>query len=136
MDLEAITAALAARLREIEGLYVYDRWPGTPSQVPCCVIMPPDTIRYTETSRRGLDIATFYLLVIVGRMSPTSHATLLGYLSGTGAASFITKIGEDRTLGGAVAAIKVTEVTTGLYVVARNSSDETLGCEIAVEIAA
>lgn len=135
LDLAAIREALADRLATIPGLYVYRQWPGTPSILPCAVIFPPDSVDYSKTSQRGLDLATWDVLTLVGPLAPTSQAFLEGLMSDVGDLSVITCLYEDRRLGGLVSNLRVPEITTGMYAVSRNANDDVAGCEFRVEIA-
>lgn len=135
LDLTAIRSAMATRLRNIDGIYVYEQWPGTPQVVPCLVIFPPDKIDYSKTFKRGIDEATWELLALVGPMSPISQQWLEQLMSGVGARSVIQCLGADRTLGGTVSNLKVPEATTGIYSVPMSGGTQSLiGVEFTIMV--
>ena len=90
LDLAAIREALHGQLSDaLDGVFVYELWPGTPQIFPCVVLFPPDRVDYQRTAHRGLDMATWELLALAGRMSPTSQAWLEGLMSGAGDLSVV-----------------------------------------------
>lgn len=136
LDLAAIREALAAQLDTIDGLFVYRQWPGQPSILPCIVLWPPESIDYSRTFQRGLDIATWHLVALVGPVSPTSQAFLEGLMSGTGALSVITCLRANPKLEGLISNSKVTGVESGIYSLGTGGNDSVIGCEITLEVAA
>jgi hypothetical protein len=74
---------------------------------------------YDFTLNRGFDSATLSVLVIVGRMSESAAQDRLdGYLQSSGATSIKTAIEADKTLGGAVQTLRVTQAVSGTITVA------------------
>lgn len=137
LDLSGIREAMADQLRQLDGVFVYERWPGTPQVVPCLVIFPPDRIDYSKTFARGLDEATWQLLALVGPMSPTGQTLLEALMSGTGDHSVIECLGQDRTLGGVVSGLKVPEATSGVYSVPMSGGTQALlGVEFTITVMA
>ena len=135
LNLVAIREAMAARLRNINGVFVYEQWPGTAQQVPCLVIFPPDRIDYSKTFNRGTDESTWMLLALAGPMSPTAQRILEQLMSGTGSLSVIQCLGADRTLGGTVSTLKVPEANTGIFSVPMSGGTQNLiGVEFTVTV--
>jgi hypothetical protein len=135
-DVVATREALATVLGALPGLTVYRRFPGTPMSFPCLIVWPPSRIDYTKASRGALDIAEWDLTLLAGRQSADAQDVLERYLSGVGEHSIIEALYADRTLGGVVSALHVTEAVTGLYAVSVGQNNEILGFDLTVEVAA
>jgi hypothetical protein len=98
---------VAARLRTIDGLRVYDTLPGT-VEAPAAVVIPgaPSSvdgtfIRFDGSFGRGHDDITVTIVLIVGTASDRSAQELLDeYLSGDGEQSVKAAVEGDETLGG------------------------------------
>lgn len=104
-----IRTALAANLSTISGLRT-SAW--VPDNInPPIAVIRPDSITFDAAFARGLDDMTFLVLVIVGRVDERSaQAKLDAYCETTGASSIKRAIESDRTLGGAVSDLRVTEM--------------------------
>jgi len=104
-----IRTGLAANVGTINGL----RTSATvPDQInpPVAVVMP-SRISYDRAYHRGLDEYEFTVTVFVGRAEERVAQNLLdGYCNPTGTSSVKTAIEGDRTLGGAVSDLRVTEM--------------------------
>ena len=104
-----IRTALAANLSTISGLRT-SAW--VPDNInPPIAVIRPDSITFDAAFARGIDDMTFLVLVIVGRVDERSaQAKLDAYCETTGASSIKRAIESDRTLGGAVSDLRVTEM--------------------------
>jgi hypothetical protein len=108
-------------LQTVSGLRVLDTLPDSaniPTNGALAVIGMLD-MTYDFTLNRGFDSATLSVLVIVGRMSESAAQDRLdGYLQSSGATSIKTAIEADKTLGGAVQTLRVTQAVSGTITVA------------------
>ena len=108
-------------LQAVTGLRVLDTLPDSaniPTNGALAVVGMLD-ITYDFTLNRGFDSATLSVLVIVGRMSESAAQDRLdGYLQSSGATSIKTAIEADKTLGGAVQTLRVTQAVSGTITVA------------------
>ncbi len=109
-------------LQAVTGLRVLDTLPDSaniPTNGALAVVGMLD-ITYDFTLNRGFDSATLSVLVIVGRMSESAAQNRLdGYLQSTGNTSSIkAAIEADKTLGGAVQTLRVTQAVSGTITVA------------------
>lgn len=105
---------LKTNLQTITGLRVYDLIPEIPTP-PCAVVGQLD-FTFDIDNARGLDRAEVDIYVIVQRFSERAGQDKLDtFLSGTGASSIKTAIESDRTLGGAVSTLRVTNAQSGTY---------------------
>lgn len=134
LDLVAIRLALHTELSKIDGLYVYKVPPSTPSIFPCALIYPPQEIDWKKTAK--LDMATYELLVLVGRAAPDNFATLEAYMSGTGDKSIIKTLYANPTLDNTISNLRLPNLSTGIYSVSRSSGEDVLGVEFNVEVMA
>lgn len=109
-SLGAVRTALKGRLEVISGLRVYDLWPEQVN-VPCAIIMPPESGQFAEhqltftgdLSRYSLEIL---VLVQFGTLrSAQTEADAL--LSATSTGSIHGALDADRTLGGVVHYVNV-----------------------------
>lgn len=108
-------------LQSVSGLRVLDTLPDSaniPTNGALAVVGMLD-MTYDFTLNRGFDSATLSVLVIVGRMSESAAQDRLdGYLQSSGATSIKTAIEADKTLGGAVQTLRVTQAVSGTITVA------------------
>jgi hypothetical protein len=108
-------------LEKVSGLRVLDTLPDSaniPTNGALAVVGMVD-MTYDFTINRGFDSATLSVLVIVGRMSESAAQDRLdGYLQSSGATSIKTAIEADKTLGGAVQTLRVTQAVSGTITVA------------------
>lgn len=110
MSITAIRQALATNLETISGLrtsyYITDN-----PNPPVAVVAPP-TIKYDQTFGRGLDEYSFQVIVLVTRADERIGQELIdAYCAPAGAGSVKAAIESDRTLGGLVADLRVTDMT-------------------------
>ena len=108
-------------LQAVSGLRVLDTLPDS-ANIPtngALVVVGMLDMTYDFTLNRGFDSATLSVLVIVGRMSESAAQDRLdGYLQSSGATSIKTAIEADKTLGGAVQTLRVTQAVSGTITVA------------------
>ncbi len=91
MDVEAVLDELAARLRTIDGLEVWDSIPDRLSKLPAAVVALPDEIEFDAGGRRFTDMMTVPVLVAFSRIVPRVGKRELGaFASGRGARSVKT----------------------------------------------
>lgn len=102
--------AIAANLATISGLRVSYYILDNPNP-PVAVVAPP-TIKYDQTFGRGLDEYSFQVIVLVTRADERIGQELIDtYCAPVGAGSVKAAIESDRTLGGLVADLRVTDMT-------------------------
>jgi hypothetical protein len=110
LDVNATMDAIGVRLATISGLRVYD-YPADSVTVPAGVVGLPELVVYDETYRRGLDMATLDVHVLVSKVSDrASRDAISGYLT-------TVKAAVDGTLGGAVADARVAEARSNTITV-------------------
>ena len=108
-DIAAIRAGIATNLGTITGLRTSSFVPDVLN--PPVAVVRPDNIAFDTAFARGLDTLEFVVMTIVGRVDErTSQARLDAYCNSTGASSVKRAIESDRTLGGAVSDLRVTEM--------------------------
>lgn len=116
-----IRTGLATNLAKINGLRTSSF---VPDQVnPPIAVVIPARITFDAAFKRGLDTFEFTVMVIVGRADERTAQNLLdGYCNSTGATSVKTAIESDRTLGGVVQDLRVTELRNiGPVVIGENT---------------
>lgn len=111
-----IRDGIAARLALIDGLRVSAHVPDAP-RPPLATVLP-ERITFDVNARRGLDTLLFVVLVMVGRASDRGAQTQLDALI-SGPNNVKDTLEGDRTLGGIVDTLRVTEM--------RNYSMEAVG---------
>lgn len=101
---------LADNLATISGLRVSYFIPDNPNP-PQAIVAPP-TIRYDQSFGRGLDEYSFQVIVFATRADERTGQDLIdSYCAPIGAGSVKAAIESDRTLGGLVADLRVTDMT-------------------------
>ena len=107
--LSGMRSGIATNLAAISGLRTAATMPDQPNP-PIAVVMP-QSVSYDTAFGRGLDTYEFVVLVVVGRVDERTAQNLLdGYCNPTGAPSIKTAIESDRTLGGEVNDLRVTDM--------------------------
>lgn len=102
--------ALANNIATISGLRVSYFIPDNPNP-PQAIVAPP-TIRYDQSFGRGLDEYSFQVIVFATRADERTGQDLIdSYCAPVGAGSIKAAIESDRTLGGLVADLRVTDMT-------------------------
>jgi hypothetical protein len=116
MDIAAVKAAIASKIREIEGLAAYDHVPDSP-EIPCAVVFGPELITFDATMGRGSDDYRFGVVVLVGRTDvENGQAILNSYLLPGGPTSIKQRVEDDvdqeqgSTLDGLVDIVRVSEI--------------------------
>lgn len=105
-----IRDGLGTRLATITGLRVSADIPDNPN--PPIAVIGPNTVSYDTAFQGGLTTYTFVVTVIVARVSERQAQTRLdAYASTSGTQSIKEAIEGDRSLGGIVADVRVTEMT-------------------------
>lgn len=105
-----IRDGLATRLATITGLRQSADLPDNPN--PPIAVVGPNTVAYDTAFQGGLTTYTFVITVIVARVSERqAQARLDAYASTSGNQSIKEAIEGDRTLGGKVADVRVTEMS-------------------------
>ena len=104
-----IRNGIATNLGTITGLRT-SAW--VPDNInPPIAIVRPESVAYDTAFQRGLDQLEFVVLTIVGRVDErTAQSRLDAYCDTTGTSSIKRAIESDRTLGGAVSDLRVTEM--------------------------
>lgn len=113
ITISAVRDAAQTQLATITGLRCYDLIPDT-INVPAAIVGQLEIV-WDETMQRGLDAATFDVLIVASRMSDRSAQDKLdGFLAGTGASSVKTVLeagSPNGTLNGTVSTIRVVRAT-------------------------
>lgn len=113
ITISAVRDACVTQLSTITGLRTYDLIPDTVN-VPAAVVGNLE-LTWDEAMHRGLDFASFDVLLITSRMSDRSAQDKLdAYLAGTGASSVKTVLeagSPTGTLNGTVSTVRVTRAT-------------------------
>lgn len=106
--LSDIRSGIATNLGTISGLRTAAFVPDEPK--PPIAIVFPENITFDTAFGRGLDTFTFTVQVIVSKVSDrNAQANLDGYCNPSGASSVKAAIESDKTLGGLVQDLRVTE---------------------------
>lgn len=110
MTVAQIRAGLAKNLRDnIPGLRVSETIPDQPN--PPMAIISLESVDYDQTFQRGMSEYNFTISVLAGRVSErTSQARLDSYID-PGSATIKTAIEKDKTLGGVVFDVRVSEMS-------------------------
>jgi len=106
--LSDIRTGLATNLATIDGLRTSAFVPDEPK--PPIAVIFPDNISFDTAFNRGLDTYSFSVQVIVSKVSDrNAQSNLDGYCNPDGAQSVKAAIESDRTLGGLIQDLRVTE---------------------------
>lgn len=110
VTISEIRDGLATRLATITGLRQSPDLPDNPN--PPIAVVGPNTVGYDTSFQGGLTTYTFVITVIVARVSERqAQARLDAYASTSGNQSIKEAIEGDKTLGGKVADVRVTEMS-------------------------
>lgn len=127
----SIRTALATAMSSISGLRTSATVPDAP-RPPQAIVMP-DRIDYDLDMVRGADRFYFTIILLVARADDrAAQNNLDGYI--TGASSIKTAIESDRTLGGVVDTVRVTQMRN--YAAVSVGEVLYLGAEFDVEVVA
>lgn len=111
MSIKSVREGIAANLDAITGLHVLAFVPDNPT--PPMAVVVPSNVRFDTAFHRGSDEYTMEVLVIVARASERgAQDTLDAYCDSSGSSSVKQAIEADRSLGGAAASLRVTDITT------------------------
>jgi len=106
--LSEIRTGIATNLGTISGLRTSAYVPDEPK--PPIAIIFPENISFDTAFGRGLDTYTFTVQVIVSKISDrNAQSNLDGYCNPSGASSIKAALESDKTLGGLVQDLRVTE---------------------------
>jgi hypothetical protein len=107
--LSEIRTGIATNLSSITGLRTAAVMPDNPS--PPIAVVQPDSINFDNTFQRGMQTYTFTVIVLVGRVAERSAQNAIdAFCSSTGASSIKLAIERDKTLGGKVYDLRVTDM--------------------------
>lgn len=107
--LSEIRSGLATNLATINGLRTSAFVPDEPK--PPMAIIFPETIEFDTAFGRGLDTYTFTIQLIVSKISErNAQSNLDSYCNPDGPSSVKAAIEKNRTLGGLIQDLRVTEV--------------------------
>jgi hypothetical protein len=108
-QLSEIRTGIATNLASITGLRTAAVMPDNPS--PPIAIVQPDSISFDDTFNRGMQTYTFTVVVLVGRVAERSAQNAIdAFCSSTGTSSIKLAIERDKTLGGKVYDLRVTDM--------------------------
>lgn len=108
MSLQDIREGLAANLSTIRGLRTSFFVPDNPS--PPIVLITPQRVEYDSSFNRGVDEYTFEVRLLAARSSDRGGQRILdSYCAKSGATSIKAAIESDKTLGGVVDSVRVTD---------------------------
>jgi hypothetical protein len=110
MTIKDMRAGIAKNLRDnVPGLRVSETIPDQPN--PPMAVISLETVNYDQTFQRGMSEYQFTVSVIAGRVSErTAQARLDSYID-PGSATIKTAIETDRSLGGKVFDVRVSEMS-------------------------
>jgi hypothetical protein len=103
-------AGIAKNLRDnIPGLRVAETIPDQPN--PPMAVISLESVNYDQTFQRGMSEYTFTVSVLAGRVSERNAQSRLDSYIDPGSATIKTAIEKDKSLGGAVFDVRVTEMS-------------------------
>ena len=103
-------AGIAKNLRDnVPGLRVSETIPDSPS--PPVAIISLDTVNYDQTFQRGMTEYLFVVSVLAGRVSERNAQRRLDSYIDPGSATVKTAIESDKSLGGKVFDVRVSEMS-------------------------
>jgi len=110
MTIKDMRAGIAKNLRDnIPGLRVSETIPDQPN--PPMAVISLETVNYDQTFQRGMTEYLFTVSVLAGRVSErTAQARLDSYID-PGSATIKTAIESDKSLGGKVFDVRVSEMS-------------------------
>jgi hypothetical protein len=110
MTIADIRAGLGKNLRDnIPGLRVAETIPDSPN--PPQAIISLDTVNYDQTFQRGMSEYIFIVSVLAGRVSERNAQRRLDSYIDPGSATVKTAIESDKSLGGKVFDVRVSEMS-------------------------
>jgi len=111
IDIQAIRDGLATNLATISGLRTSGDVPDNPN--PPIAVVFLESVQYDEAFRDGLTTMIFKVMVIVSRADDrTAQRKLNQYISPDGDRSVKSAVESDRSLGGLVQTLRLTDMTS------------------------
>lgn len=111
LDIQQIRDALATNLATISGLRTSGNVPDNPN--PPIAVVFLETVEYDDAFRDGLTTLMFKVMVIVSRADDrTAQRKLNQYISPNGERSIKSAVESDRSLGGLVQTLRLTNMTS------------------------
>jgi len=109
--IEDIRSALATNLATISGLRTSGDVPDNPNPPQAVAFL--ETVEYDDAFQGGLTTMQFKVMVIVSRADDrTAQRKLNEYISPDGARSIKSAVESDRSLGGLVQTLRLTDMTS------------------------
>jgi hypothetical protein len=110
MSIADMRAGIAKNLLDnIPGLRVSETIPDQPS--PPMAVISLETVNYDQTFQRGMTEYLFTISVLAGRVSERHAQTLLDSYIDPGSATIKTAVESDKSLGGKVFDVRVSEMS-------------------------
>jgi hypothetical protein len=110
MTIKDMRAGIAKNLRDnIPGLRVSETIPDSPN--PPQAIIGLDSVNYDQAFQRGMSEYSFTISVLAGRVSERNAQTRLDSYIDPGSATIKNAIESDRSLGGKVFDVRVSEMS-------------------------
>jgi hypothetical protein len=110
MSIADMRAGIAKNLRDnIPGLRVAETIPDSPS--PPIAVISLETVNYDETFQRGMTEYLFTISVLAGRVSERNAQRRLDSYIDPGSATVKTAVESDKSLGGKVFDVRVSEMS-------------------------
>ena len=126
---ENVRVAIKNNLSTIPGLSQCSEWNlGQGFTTPCLFVVANGPTVYDQTYGRGTDRLTLVVRGIVGTVDNVGAQRLLSqWVAGSGASSVKTAIETDRTLGGLVGDLRVTDYLGDQYITLSNGAEYLAG---------
>jgi hypothetical protein len=110
VSIQGVREGIAANLDAIVGLHVLAFIPGNPT--PPMAVVFPTRVTFDTAFARGSDEYEMTVRVIVARADERgAQGTLDAYCDSSGPLSVKAAVEADRSLGGAAASVRVTDIT-------------------------
>jgi hypothetical protein len=110
MSIADMRAGIAKNIRDnIPGLRVAETIPDQPN--PPMAVISLETVNYDQTFQRGMTEYTFTVSVLAGRVSERNAQARLDSYIDPGSATIKTAIETDKSLGGKVFDVRVTDMS-------------------------
>jgi hypothetical protein len=110
MSIADMRAGIGKNIRDnIPGLRVAETIPDQPN--PPMAVISLETVNYDQTFQRGMTEYTFTVSVLAGRVSERNAQSRLDSYIDPGSATIKTAIESDKSLGGKVFDVRVTDMS-------------------------
>lgn len=111
IDIQSIRDGIATNLATISGLRTAGDVPDNPN--PPIAVVFLENVAYDDAFRGGLTTLNFNVMVVVSRADDrTAQRKLNQYISPDGASSIKSAVESDRSLGGLVQTLRLTNMTS------------------------